>query len=125
MLADGPITASMQVATDAAGNSFLPVAATNTATLDQDKGEQAALKLTINGGNPVNAAVASAVQFTVAGVEGDDNGSVSFSDGSHAPVIVNIVNGVLSATTANLSGLNDGLITATLHLKNEYPDKPL
>src|SRR5262249_52999488 len=44
-LADCTITASMQVATDAAGNSFLPVTASNTATLDQDKGEQAALKL--------------------------------------------------------------------------------
>jgi hypothetical protein len=110
MLADGPITASMLV-TDTANNTF-SATSSNSAMLDQDKGEQAALKLTINGGNPVNAAVASAVQFTVAGVEGDDNGSVSFSDGSHAPVTVNIVNGVQS-------GLNDGPITATLHLKND------
>ena len=123
MLADGPITASMLV-TDTANNTF-SATSSNSAMLDQDKLEKAALKLTVNSGNPISAAVASAVQFTVAGVEGDDNGSVSFSDGSHAPVIVNIVNGVLSATTANLSGLNDGLITATLHLKNEYPDKPL
>jgi hypothetical protein len=34
-LADGTISASMQVATDAAGNSFLPVPASNTAVLDR------------------------------------------------------------------------------------------
>jgi hypothetical protein len=82
--------------------------------LDQDKGEQAALKLTVNGGNPIGAAIASAVPFTPSGFEADDNGTVSFSDGTHAPVVVNITNGVLSATTANLSGFNDGTITATL-----------
>jgi hypothetical protein len=91
----------------------------NSAMLDQDKLEQAALKLTVNGGNPISAAIASAVPFTASGFEADDNGTVSFSDGAHAPVVGNITNGVLSATTANLSGLNDGTITATLHLKND------
>ena len=57
--------------------------------------------------------------FTVAGIESDDNGTVSFSDGSHAPVVVNIVNGVPAASTVNVSGLNDGAITATLHLNND------
>ena len=57
--------------------------------------------------------------FTVGGLESDDNGSVSFSDGSHAPVAVTITNGVPAATTVNLSGLNDGAITATLHLNND------
>jgi hypothetical protein len=90
-----------------------------TATLDQDTAEQAALKLTVNGGTPIGAAKASAVPFTVAGLEGDDNGTVSFSDGSHPAVVVNIVNGVPAASTVNLSGLNDGTITATLHLNND------
>jgi hypothetical protein len=88
-------------------------------TLDQDADEQAALKLTVNGGTPIGAAIAGAVPFTAAGYESDDNGSVSFSDGSHAPVVVNITNGMLAATTANLTGLNDGPITATLHLNND------
>ena len=57
--------------------------------------------------------------FTVAGIESDDNGTVSFSDGSHAPVVVNIVNGVPAASTVNLSGFNDGTVTATLHLNND------
>jgi hypothetical protein len=113
-LADGPITASMLV-TDTANNTFTATSS-NSATLDQDKLEKA---VTVNGGNPISAAIANAVPFTVAGIEGDDNGSVSFSDGTHAPVVVNITNGALSAATANLSGLNDGTITATLHLKND------
>jgi hypothetical protein len=102
---------------DTAGNSFTNVVA--TATLDQDIGEQAALKLTVNSGNPIGAATASAVPFTVAGLQADDNGTVSFSDGSHAPVVVNIVNGAVSSTTVNLSGLNDGAITATLQLNSD------
>ena len=32
---------------------------------------------------------------------------------------VNVVNGVPAASTANLAGLNDGTITATLHLNND------
>jgi hypothetical protein len=89
------------------------------ATLDRDSAEQAALKLTVNNGQPIGAATASAVPFTVAGLETDDSGSVSFSDGSHAPVVVAIANGAPAATTANLAGLNDGTITATLHLNTD------
>src|SRR5262249_17165169 len=81
--------------------------------------EPALFRPTVNGGAPIGAATAAATPFTVAGIESVDNGSVSFSDGTHAPVVVNIVNGVLSATTANLAGLNDGPITATLHLNND------
>jgi ABC-type iron transport system FetAB ATPase subunit len=118
LLADGTITSSLSVNADAAGNTFAPVAG-NSVSLDRDAGEQAALKLTVNGGDPISAAIAVAVPFTVVGIESDDNGTMSFSDGSHAPVLVNIVNGVLSATTVNLSALNDGMITATLHLTND------
>jgi hypothetical protein len=59
------------------------------------------------------------VPFTVGGIESDDSGTVSFSDGSHPAVVVNITNGAPAATTANLAGLNDGTITATLHLNND------
>ena len=116
-LNDGTITATLHLDSDAAGNSFSNVVA--TALLDQDATEQAALSLTVNGGQPIGAAIAGAVPFTAVGFESDDNGSVSFSDGSHAPVVVSITNGVLAATTANLAGLNDGTITATLHLDND------
>ena len=77
-----------------------------------------ALSLTVNGDTPfaIGAAIAGVVPFAVGGLQSDYNGTVSFSDGSHAPVVVNIVNGLLSSTTANLGGLNDGAITATLHL---------
>jgi hypothetical protein len=84
--------------------------------IDNDSGEQAALTLTVNGSHPIDAATASAVSFTVAGLEPDDNGTVSFSDGSHAPVVIQIAGGAPSATTADLAGLNDGNITATLSL---------
>src|SRR5439155_21063732 len=77
------ITATL-TASDAAGHSFTAVQ-TNLA-LDRDSGEQAALSLTVNGGHPIGAATASAVSFTAVGFESDDNGTVTFSDGSHAPV---------------------------------------
>jgi hypothetical protein len=99
-----------------AGKTIYPA---DTVTLDRDTLEQSALSLTVNGRQPISAATASAVPFTAVGFESDDNGSVSFSDGSHAPVVVAITNGVLAATTANLAGLNDGPITGTLHLSND------
>jgi hypothetical protein len=116
-LNDGTITTVLHLKGDAAGNLFTNVV--TKATLDQDIAEQAALSVTVNGGVPIGAAKAGAVPFTVAGVEKDDNGTVSFSDGSHAPVVVNIVNGVPAVSTVNLSGFNDGTITATLHLNND------
>jgi hypothetical protein len=116
-LNDGTVAATLHLNTDPSGNTFTDVA--TNAALDQDSTEQAALSLAVNGGHPIGAATASAVPFAVAGIESDDNGSVSFSDGSHAPVVVTITNGVLAATTANLAGLNDGTITATLHLNND------
>ena len=117
-LNDGQITSVLAINTDPAGNSFTPVNG-NAVVLDQDTGEQAALALTVNGGAPIGSTTAGAVPFTAVGFESDDNGSVSFSDGSHTPVVVNITNGVLAATTVNLAGLNDGTITATLLLNND------
>src|SRR5207248_2971904 len=70
-LGDGTITASMQVATDAAGNSFLPVAASNTAKFDQDAGQQAALSLEFIDSMIVTAQ-SNAVHFSVGGLEAED-----------------------------------------------------
>src|SRR5262249_57213612 len=81
--------------------------------------EEVGQRLVAGGGARTGPTTAAATPFTVAGIESDDNGTVSFSDGTHAPVVVNIVNGVLSATTANLAGLNDGPVTVTLHLNND------
>jgi hypothetical protein len=117
-LADGPITSSLAVNTDPAGNPFTPIAG-NSVSLDQDLDEQGALKLTVNGGAPIEEAIANAVPFTAVGFEPDDNGYVSFSDGAHPPVVVKIANGVLASNAVNLSGLNDGTIKATLHLDND------
>jgi Ca2+-binding RTX toxin-like protein len=55
------------------------------------------------------------VQFTVNGIEPDDNGAITFSDGNSAhDVVVNIVHGMPVSTSVNLFGLSDGPITATL-----------
>jgi hypothetical protein len=118
-LADGTVTAAV-VVTDLAGNTF-KAGSSNTATLDQDLGEQAALKLTVNPGtNPINAATAIKVPFTVSGLESDDSGTITFSDGNPADnVVVQIVNGVSQATSVNLSGMLDGTITSTLALNND------
>jgi hypothetical protein len=118
-LADGAITAAIMV-TDLAGNTFKAVSS-NTATLDQDLGEQAALKLTVSpSSSPINAATAIKVPFTVSGLESDDGGTITFGDGNPADnVVVQIVNGVPQATSVNLSGMLDGTITSTLALNND------
>ena len=115
-LADGSHTI-VASETDTAGNTG---SAPLTFTFDRDLGEQAALSLTVNGGVPIGAGTAGAVPFTVSGLESDDSGSVTFSDGTPAHnVVVNIVAGAPVSSTANLSGLTDGGITATLHLNND------
>jgi uncharacterized repeat protein (TIGR03803 family) len=90
------------------------------AALDRDIGEQAARYLTVNWGRPVSAADASAVPFVIGGIEPDDNGTVTFSDGIAAhTVTVDVINGAASGATVDLTGLTGSPITATLHL---YPD---
>jgi len=87
-----------------------------TYTVDPDTGEQAALSLNVTG-TLINAAGAATVHFAVGGLESDDSGSVTFSDGQHQ-VLVN-VSGAQSAYTADLSALNDGSITTTLSLNSD------
>jgi hypothetical protein len=112
-LDDGPITSSLQVAADPAGNSFTPVAG-NPVTLDQDLGEQAALSLTI-GDTDIGAAAASNVAFSVAGLEPDDTGAVTFTDSANDTVTVNVAGGQ-TGYTANLSALDDGPIGSSLQV---------
>ena len=109
-LADGTITASMQVATDAAGNSFTPVVASNSATLDQvDRAATLSFTDTLFG-----AAGATAVHFLVGGLASDDSGSITFTDAANNTKTVNIVNGTPVSGTVDLSGLTDGTVTASL-----------
>ena len=109
-LADGSITASL-TATDAAGNTFTATSG-NTATLDQDKGEQAALKLTVNT-TAISAAAALAVPFTIGGLDAEDTGTVTFTDVNNKTVPVSVTGGKTSYT-ADLSSLADGTIKTSL-----------
>ena len=115
-LADGSYSLTA-TATDSAGVTGAASAPFNV-TVDADAGEQNALGVTVNGGNPIAGAIAAAVPFTVTGIESDDNGTVTFSDGVNTPVVVTITNGQV-VSTANLTGLNDGPITVTLHLDSD------
>jgi hypothetical protein len=109
-LADGAITASM-VATDTATNKFT-ANASNTATLDQDLAVKTALNLTITS-PAINAETAPAVAFTIAGLEPEDTGTVTFTDSANKTVQV-VVNGGKTSYTADLSSLADGNITSSL-----------
>jgi hypothetical protein len=117
-LADGTIIASLTIS-DSAGNSQT-VSGSDTLTLDQDIGEQTALKLTVTS-TDVGTAGETAVPFTVAGLDPDDTGTVTFSNGKKS-VMVTIAAGQViagsnnTATTVNLSSLPDGTITSLLQL---------
>jgi FecR-like protein len=107
-MTDGPITATLLV-TDPAGNTFQ---ATANAQLDQDLNEHPTVAFSQAN---VARASAAAVAFVVLGLESDDSGTLTFSDGNHAhDVIVSVVNGVPVSHTVNLSGMASGVITATL-----------
>jgi hypothetical protein len=114
-LLDGAINSKLQVATDVGGNVFTPVAG-NALTLAQDLGEQAALALNVDGGagaNPIGAASAASVGFTISGLLPNDGGVVTFTDGNGHKVAVNVTASQTSYNV-NLSGLTDGGITSTL-----------
>lgn len=82
---------------------------------DTDTGEQSALQLTINSGaaTPLGAAIAGNAPFTIAGLELEDSGTVTFTDSNGKTVQVN-VNGGQTSYTVNLSSLADGQITSAL-----------
>jgi hypothetical protein len=86
---DGTITSTLALNKDAAGNSFTPVTG-NAVTLDRDSGEQTALSVTVNGGSAtVLTANAGTVAVSIAALQSDDNGTLTFSDGvtAHNQVI--------------------------------------
>src|SRR5580704_7582828 len=116
---DTSITSSLAL-TDTAGNSF--TASGNAVTLDQDTTEQPSVAVDNGSTTPIGAAGASAVAFTVSGIESDDSGTLTFSDGSHS-VAVTITDGAVvtgtdnTLTTVNLSSLaDDTSITSSLAL---------
>ena len=109
-LTDGPITASLSVS-DAAGNSFTAGAG---ATLDRDAAESATVAF---ADATIVKAKATTEGFTVGGLETDDNGTVTFSDGTNS-VQVTITNGAADAPTVDLTGLADGPITASLSVSD-------
>ena len=103
---------------DLAGNPFTDTS-THTGTaylIDQDTAEQAALSLHVTN-TQVNSAGSAVFSFTVAGMESDDTGTVTFTDGVNM-VSVNVAGGQ-TAYTANLGTLSDGPITSSLALNND------
>jgi len=85
--------------------------------IDTDTGEQASLKLTVPT-VAINASTASAVAFTIAGLEAEDTGTVTFTDVNHKAVAVNVT-GLQSSYTANLTTLADGAITSLLAVNTD------
>jgi uncharacterized repeat protein (TIGR03803 family) len=79
--------------------------------------EQAALALKVNGGpgNPIGAAGAGAVAFTVAGLETGDTGVVTFTDQANHTVTVEVAAGQ-THYAADLSSLTDGAVSASLQV---------
>jgi Right handed beta helix region len=97
-LTDGTITSSL-AATDP--NGVDASAAGNAVQLDTDS----ALKPSLS----VDATIPSHVTFTVSGLEGDESGTVTFTDPSGRQDVVDI--GSNGTYSANLSNLTDGTIT--------------
>jgi hypothetical protein len=105
---------------DAAGNNLslsLSGLSQSGPQIDTDTGEQAALKLTVST-TAISAATAALVPFTIAGLESEDTGTVTFTDVNHKTVVVN-VNGSQITYTANLSSLADGTITSSLAVNSD------
>ena len=96
-LDDGTITSSL--VETGQGDHTTPVAGTSI-TLDTDRGLTPTM--TVNAANPAN------VTFAVGGLEGDEHGTVTFTDTNDQQDVVPIVsNGTYSA---NLSNLADGTL---------------
>jgi hypothetical protein len=92
-------------------------ASSQVGSLDQDTGEQNALSLTV-GDADIGSAAAPAVPFTIAGLDLEDTGTVTFTDANNKTVQVN-VNGGQTSYTANLSTLADGRITSSLQVTTD------
>src|SRR5262249_35744342 len=114
-LSDGTITSSMAVS-DTAGNQFS--ASGNAVPLEQKLGEHPSVL--VNGGSttPIGAAGAGQVAFTIAGLDPEDTGTVTFTDANGKTVQVHVTGGQTSYT-ASLSSLADGSIPSTLAVSTD------
>jgi hypothetical protein len=103
----------------ASGSETLVTELNDVMPLDVDTGEQAALSLTVNVNStaPIGAAASGAVPFAIAGLDSEDTGAVSFSDGTNQ-VRVNVSAGQTNYT-ADLSTLKDGPIVSTLQVNTD------
>lgn len=100
--------------------SALIAAAGSQLGLDDDIDEQSALRLTVSGRSltPISASSARNVPFTLAGLDLEDSGIVTFSDAKGKAVQV-AVNGGQTSYHADLSRLADGPITSTLAVNDD------
>uniref|UniRef100_UPI003F9E7153 beta strand repeat-containing protein n=1 Tax=Mycobacterium sp. TaxID=1785 RepID=UPI003F9E7153 len=112
-LPDGIYTVTASIPGGTGGH---PATASQTVTVDQDLSEQAALKLTVSD-TDVGHSAAAAVAFTIAGLDPEDTGTVTFTDG-HTTVVVPVTGGTTNYT-ANLSSLTDGTITSSLQVATD------
>src|SRR5205085_868215 len=111
---DDAITVSTSL-TDDAGNSAAPSDANFTLDTTADAGTALTLSIT---DTTINNAEKGAVAFTTSGIDADvlgANATVTFSDGN----IAHNVTVLASAGTVNLSGMNDGPISAVLNVTDD------
>jgi len=108
---------------DAAGNnlslSLSSVPTYSGPQIDTDTGEQAALRLTFST-TAISASTALAVPFTIAGLQSEDTGMVTFTDVNGNTVTV-AVDGSQTGYLANLSSLADGTIKSSLVVNVDTP----
>jgi Bacterial Ig-like domain/Right handed beta helix region len=97
-LTDGTITSSL-VATGAAGHATS--VSGNAVTLDTDRGLTPTV--VVDAGDPAN------VKFTISGLEGDEAGTMTFTDTTGHSDVINI--GSNGTYAANLSNLANGTVT--------------
>ena len=85
-----------------------------------DANEQSALRLTADSGStkPIGAAGATNVPFTIAGLDLEDSGIVTFTDVKGKTVQVG-VNGGQTSYSADLSTLADGSVTSSLPVNTD------
>ena len=98
----------------------LITAALNQLGPDNDTGEQSAFRLTVNGDSskPIGASSAGNMPFTIAGIDLEDSGAVTFADANGKTVRVE-VNGGQTGYSADLSALADGSISSSLSVNTD------
>src|SRR4029079_10209078 len=107
-LDDGSISISIK-ATDAAGNTANGTG--DSLTLDTSADLGTALAVTADDSS-INNSEKAAVGFTVAGLDGDAEADVTFSDGTNPDVVVHVTGN--GAGSADLTSLDDGSISISI-----------